>query len=193
MPANQKISCKRWPLLLLALALLAPGACTPDKKAQEELQKEIKGLKTEIKALQEKMGKLEAGQQEILRALLAVRQPAAPPPLPPAPPAGFKVPPPLPSTELLTVSQLLKDKERYLGTRVVVRGEPGPVTVHRQSLLLKAPEGMVEVFFGGLPDVQAMNRLTSTTLDQPLTVTGIVNLPARGGGNLRITAEAVEF
>jgi hypothetical protein len=70
---------------------------------------------------------------------------------------------------------------------------PGPVLVHRQTLLMKAPEGMLEVFFGSLPDVKTVNRLTSTNIDQPVTVTGLVSPPAKGGGNIRITAEAMEF
>ena len=157
-----------------------------DPKAQAELHKEIQGLRAEVKALQEKMTKLEAGQQEILQLL----QKPSGPPAPPAPPAAA-APPPAP--EPLTVSQLLRDKERFQGTRVTVRAMPGPVLVHRQTLFLKAPEGMVEVFFGSLPDVLTVNRLTSTTIDQPLTITGLVNLPPKGGGNLRINAEAIEF
>jgi hypothetical protein len=180
MPLKRKMTMSKWPLLLLSLALLAPGACTPDKKAQEEMQKEMQGLKTEIKALQEKLAKLEAGQQEILSLL---RKPAAPP-IAAAPPAA---------PEPMSVSQLLKDKERFLGARVTVKGMPGTVVVHRQTMLLKAPEGMLEVYFGAIPDVPTVNRLTSTTLDQPLTITGLVNPPGRGGGNLRINAEAIEF
>lgn len=170
-----------WPILLLALALLTPGACAPDRKAQEEMQKEIQGLRTEVRALQEKLAKLEAGQQEILSLLQK----------PPAPPAATVAPPAAP--EPLSVSQLLKDKERFLGTRVTVKGMPGPVLVHHQTLLLKAPEGMVEVYFGSLPDLAIVNRLTSTSLDQPVTVTGFVNPPGKGGGHLRINAEAIEF
>jgi hypothetical protein len=180
MPWGGKMTGNKWPILVLALALLAPGACTPDKKAQEEQRQQIQGLKTEVKALQGKMAKLEASQQEIL---LRLQKPAAP--------SASAVPPPAP--EPLSVSQLLREKERFLGARVTIRGMPGPVLVHRQTLLLKAPEGMVEVYFGGLSDLQTVNRLTSTTLDQPLTITGMVNLPPRGGGNLKITAEAVEF
>ena len=179
MPPILKTIIRKWPIVLLSLALLAPGACTPDKKAQEELQKEIQGLRTEVKALQEKLAKLEAGQQQILQLL---QKPAIPPPgaLPAAP-------------EPLTLSQLLKNKERFLGTRVTVKGMPGTVLVHHQAILLKAPEGMVEVYFGSLPDVATVNRLTSTSLDQPLTVTGVVSPPGKGGGSIRITAEAVEF
>jgi len=180
MNSGRRLPRSKWLLLVLALALLAPAACTADKKAQEELRQEIKGLKTEIIALKEKVTKLEAGQQEILSLLKN----------PPAPPAAA-TPPPAP--EPFTVSQLIREKDRLLGTRVTVRALPGPVVVHRKTLLLKAPEGTVEVYFGSLPDVQTVNRLTSTTLDQPLTITGVLNIPARGGANLRITAEVVEF
>lgn len=180
MELTRKISRKKWPLLVLALALLAPAACIPDKKAQEELRQEIQGLKTEIIALKEKVTKLESGQQEILKLLAN----------PPAPPAAA-APPPAP--EPFTVSQLIREKERLQGTRVTVRAMPGPVVVHRKTLLLKAPEGVVEVYFGDLPDVKTVNRLTSTTLDQPLTITGVLNFSGRGGANLRITAEVVEF
>jgi hypothetical protein len=67
--------------------------------------------------------------------------------------------------------------------------------VHHKSLLLKSPEGMVEVFFGKLPDAKQVQRLTSTPINQPLTVTGVVNLPAAGAGaaKLQITAEAIDF
>ncbi len=182
MQSKWKMTRNKWPLLVLALALLTPAACIPDQKAQEELRQEIQGLKTEILALKEKVNKLEAGQQEILKIL-------ATPPAPPAPPAAA-APPPVP--EPFSVSQLIREKDRLQGTRVTVRGMPGPVTVHRKTLLLKAPEGTVEVFFGSLPDVQTVNRLTSTTLDQPLTITGVLNLSPRGA-NLSITAEVVEF
>ncbi|MHB8070165.1 MAG: hypothetical protein ACYDIC_19910 [Desulfobaccales bacterium] len=178
-----------WFLLFLTLALLAPAACIPDKKAQEEQRQEIQGLKTEIialkeqiNALKEQVGKLEAGQQQIINLL-------ANPPAPPPPAAA--APPPVP--EPFTVSQLLKEKERLLGTRVTVKALPGPVVVHRKTMLLKAPEGSVEVYFGDLPDVKTANRLTSTTLEQPLTITGVLSPPAGGGANLRITAEVIEF
>src|SRR4030042_2343491 len=166
--------------LLLALALLAPAACTPDRKAQEELRQEIQGLKTEIKALKEKVAKLESSQQEMLTSLQKPQAPAAA--------AGTPEP-----TETLSVDQILRDKERLQGSRVKVKGMQGTVLVHHKTILWKVAPGVVEVYFGGLPDVKAINRLTSTTLDQPLTFTGVLNLPPRGGGNPRITAEAVEF
>ena len=177
-----KMARKRWPILVLALALLAPGACTPDKKAQEELHQEIKGLKAEIKDLQEKLDKLERGQQDILQLL---RKPA------PTPPPVATAPPPPP--EPLTVSQLLKDKERLQGTRVTVKGMPGTVLVHRQMMLMRVPEGTLEVFFGDIPDTLTIHRLTSTTLNHPLSVTGILYLSPKGVGNPRINAEAIEF
>ena len=67
--------------------------------------------------------------------------------------------------------------------------------VHHKSLMLKSPQGMVEVLFGNLPDQKLVQRLTASTLDQPLTVTGVVNLaPSRGGGaQIQINAEAIEF
>lgn len=186
MPAKWKTMMHPWPIFLLALALLGPGACTPDKQAQQEQTKQIQDLKKDIKALEEKVARLETGQQKILQLL---QKPGAP--LHPAAPPAAAVPL-LPSQEPLSVSQLLKNKERYQGARVTVRGMPGPVLVHHQTLMLKAPEGMVEVYFGALQDQQTVNRLTSTNLDKALTVTGIVNVP-RGGGNLKINAEAVEF
>ena len=100
-----------------------------------------------------------------------------------------------PAPAALTVAELLASKDRYLGTRVKVKGMPGPVMVHHKSLLLKGPQGMVEVLFGNLPDPKLVQSLSSAALDKPLTVTGVVNLPpARGAGaQLQINAEAVEF
>jgi hypothetical protein len=180
MQSKRRLVGIKWLYLLLGLALLAPAGCTPDRKAQEELRQEVKGLKTEVKALEEKIAKLEAGQQEMLKLLQKTQ---APPPEAAAPAAP----------EVLSVAQLIKEKDRFLGTRVTVKGMPGTVLVHHKTLLLKGQGGMVEVYFGSLPDVKTINRLTSTTLEQPLTVTGVLNFPPRGGGNLRITAEAVEF
>ncbi|MDD2903023.1 MAG: hypothetical protein PHU44_11390 [Syntrophales bacterium] len=182
MHSTRKMAKYRWPILVLSLALLAPGACTPDKKAQEELHQQIKGLKAEIKGLQEKMDKLERGQQEILQLLHK--------PAPPPPPAAA-APPATP--EPLSLGQLLKDKERLQGTRVTVRGMPGTVLVHRQTLIMRAPEGMVDVYFGAIPDTLTINRLTSTNLDHPVTVTGILSLSPKGVGNPKINAEAIEF
>ena len=143
---------------------------------------------------------MQTGQQAILDQLKLLASPVAQPVTPVAPPATppaapLAVPSQPPGPETLTVDQLLAGKDRYLGTRVKVKGMPGPVMVHHKSLMLKGPQGMVEVLFGNLPDPKLIQTLSSSALEKPLTVTGVVNLPpARGGGaQLQINAEAVEF
>jgi hypothetical protein len=175
------------------LALLFLSACQPASKSEEELHKEIQGLKVQMAAMQEKLDRLQAGQQDILNLL---KKPvSAPAPLLPPGPMVMPSQPQPQAPESLTVGQLLAGKDRYLGTRVTVKGMPGPVMVHHRSLMLKSPQGMVEVLFGNLPDPKLVQTLTSTPLNKPITVTGIVNLPpARGAGaQLQINAEAVEF
>ena len=174
---------RRLIVLLLSLAFLS--ACAPSNQTDEELRKEMQALKAQVATLQEKLNQVQTGQQAILDLLKKPEIPAAPvaaPSLPSGP-------------ESLTVAQLLASKDRYLGTRVKVKGMPGPVMVHHKSLMLKGPQGMVEVLFGNLPDPKLVQSLSSTVLDKPLTVTGVVNLPpARGAGaQLQINAEAVEF
>jgi hypothetical protein len=180
----------RFIIMLMALASLS--ACAPAYQADVELRQEIKDLKAQVTVLQEKLNQLQAGQQVILDLLKQPAPAAAPAPAPIAPmavPSQPEAPAPL------TVGELLTSKDRYLGTRVRVKGMPGPVMVHHKSLMLKGPQGMVEVLFGNLPDPKLIQSLTSTALDKPLTVTGVVNLPpARGAGaQLQINAEAVEF
>jgi hypothetical protein len=174
-------------VMLLTLAFLS--ACAPSNQADEELRKEMQALKAQVTAMQEKLNQVQTGQQAILDLL----QKPAPAPAPAAAPVPLPSPPPGP--ESLTVAELLASKDRYLGARVKVKGMPGPVMVHHKSLMLKGPQGMVEVLFGNLPDPKLVQSLSSTTLDKPLTVTGVVNLPpARGAGaQLQINAEAVEF
>jgi hypothetical protein len=187
--------------MFLAMAVLM-AACSPDPKSEDDLRGEIQDLKKEINSMQEKLDKLQesqhdllAGQQTMLALLqkslqLAQTAPPVQPPPPPLPQAAppFQPPPPL------TVSQLLSNKDQYLGSRVTVKGKAGPVIMHRKSLLLVAPEGMVEVLLGSLPDEKTVVRLTSTPLEKPVTVTGIVALPAQAtSAKLQITAEAVDF
>ena len=174
--------------IVVVMALASLSACAPSHQAEEELRQEIQALKAQVTALQEKLNQIQTGQQVILDLL----KPPAPAVAPIAPMA---VPSQPPAPEALTVAELLASKDRFLGTRVKVKGMPGPVMVHHKSLMLKGPQGMVEVLFGNLPDPKLIQSLSSATLDKPLTVTGIVNLPpARGGGaQLQINAEAVEF
>jgi hypothetical protein len=172
-------------LIVMLMALVFLSACAPSNQGEEELRKEIQALKAQVAAAQEKLNQVQAGQQAILDLL---KQPAPPA----APPAGPSQPPGL---ESLTVAELLASKDRYLGVRVKVKGMPGPVMVHHKSLMLTSPQGMIEVLFGSLPDPKLIQSLSSATLDKPLTVTGVVNLPpSRGAGaQLQINAEAVEF
>jgi hypothetical protein len=171
------------------MALASLSACAPAPQADEELRKEIQALKAQVTAMQEKLNQVQTGQQAMLELLKQSAPAAAPAAAPIAVPSQPAAP------EALTVAELLASKDRYLGIRVKVKGMPGPVMVHHKSLMLKGPQGMVEVLFGNLTDPKLVQSLTSTALDKPLTVTGVVNLPpARGGGaQLQVNAEAVEF
>jgi outer membrane murein-binding lipoprotein Lpp len=175
-------------VIAMLMALLLLSACSPANQKEEELRKEIQALKTQITAIQEKLIQLQGGQQAILELL----KQSAPPASMPSP---LAVPSPTPELAPLTVSQLLANKDRYLGSRVTVKGMVGPVMVHHKSLILKSPQGMVEVLFGNLPDPKLVQTLSSTPLNKPVTVTGVVNLPPGqgAGAQLQINAEAVEF
>jgi hypothetical protein len=182
-------------LIVMLLALVLVSACAASSQADEDLRKEIQALKAQVTALQDKLNQVQTGQQAILDQLKQAT-PVAQPVTPVAPPAApLAVPSQPPAPEALTVAQLLAGKDHYLGTRVKVKGMPGPVMVHHKSLMLKGPQGLVEVLFGNLPDPKMIQTLSSAALEKPLTVTGVVNLPpARGGGaQLQINAEAVEF
>jgi hypothetical protein len=177
--------------LLAAGALLALASC-----ADRETKQEVQGLKSEVAALKEKLSQVEAGQQQIMDTLKDLQKPreialpAAPPPVPlPGPLAA-------PGAAPLTVSQLIKDKDRLMGTRVTVKGDPGPVLMHKKILYLQSPDGMVEVSFANMADKKQIERLTAQALDQPLTVTGVFSSsPGRAKDPLRlqITAEAIDF
>jgi outer membrane murein-binding lipoprotein Lpp len=171
-------------LLALALALLLP-ACAVEGQSNEALRKEVQELKAEVAALKEKVGQLQAGQKEIQDLL---KKPAAM-----APPLAAPPEPALPAAQPLTVSELIASKDRYLGARVTVKGLMGPVLVHHKSLMLKAPQGMVEVSLARLGDEKLVQRLTSVAHEGPITVTGVVSPSPKGGAKLQITAEAVEF
>lgn len=176
----------------LLLSLMLVWAC--DQAKVTELEKEVQALKTEAAVLKEKLAQVEAAQQKLEAALkeLAQAKEAAPPAAMPAP-----VPPPAaPAPGVLTVEQLLKDKERYLNTRVVVRGTPGPVLMHKKIIYLTSPAGLLEVNFSHLPDKKQVERLTAQALETPLTVTGtLTQAPGVGKdpSRLQIMAEVVEF
>ncbi len=172
-------------LMVMLMALVFLAACAPSSQSNEDLRKEIQALKAQMAATQEKLTQIAAGQQAILDLLKKPEAPAAP----------VALPGEAPGLESLTVAQLLASKDRYLGTRVKVKGMPGPVMVHHKSLMLKGPQGMIEVLFGNLPDPKLVQSLSSAALDKPLTVTGMVSMPpARGAGaQLQINAESVEF
>ncbi len=165
-------------------ALLTLTACTPSKN-DVELRQEIQALRTDIQSLKEKVTELSAGQQKLLEML--------------APFTALK--PPATSLEQsqdthtpLSVSQLLKDRHLFIGRRLTVRGEVGLVLLHRKSLYLKSPEGLVEVMFSDLPDKKAVDRLTSQDLKRPITVTGQLLAPSpQDPHRLQIIAEAVDF
>jgi hypothetical protein len=168
-----------------ALMMLAACGQADSGKAVEGLRREVQDLKAEVTTLKDQVSQLEAGQEAIL-ALLK-KEEAGKTAIPLRQQPGVAPTP-------LSVGQLLKNKDHYLGTRVTIRGVVGPVLMHHKSLLLKAPEGMVEVSFGNLGDKKLVDRLTSTPLNHPLTVTGVVSLPPSSqGAQLRITAEDVEF
>jgi hypothetical protein len=183
----------RGSLLLASGLLLLPWACAPASSTDQELHKDIQGLKTEVTALKEQVAKLAAGQKEIIGLL--EKRVAAPAPAPapvPAPEALQALPQPQ-AAQPLTVSQLLAGKDRYLGTRVTVKGMVGTVLIHHKSFTFNSPQGLVEVFFDKLPDARQVQRLSSTNIDQPVTVTGMVSLPPKGSMKLQINAESVDF
>ncbi len=196
---HTKLSPKRSTFYLLAAAVTAAlflvSACTPPAATDEKTAQEIKGLKAELDQLQKKMTKMEAEQQEVIKMLKRLGIATAPPPPAEmaAPPAAPAAPPPAqPGEEVLTVGQLLKNRDRFVNTRVTVKGMGGTVVMHHKLLMLKSPEGMVEVYFGNLQDKKVVDRLAAQEFNQPLTVSGLLTQSPKGPG-LRITADKVEF
>jgi hypothetical protein len=175
---------KIWLFLGLGLALGLWPACKPPQ-TEEKLSQEIQEIRKELSSLKDQMGRVEAGQpelQQMLAKLMAPKEPAA------------LVVPGVDPGYILTVSQLFRERERWLGQRLKVKGEVGIVMMHRKSFYLKAPEGMVEVFFGNLPDKAMVDRLTSQALGRFATVTGVLaGATGHDPGRMQIMAEAVEF
>lgn len=181
-------------LLRLLVAFVALGllaACQP--AATGDVSKDVQNLKTEVAMLKEKVGQLEAEAkkiQEQLKELAKVSAVTAPAPamalpgLAPGAPAA------------IDVAQLLKDKDRLLGTRVTVRGQPGPVLMHKKILYLQSPDGLIEVNFSQLADKKQLERITAQAIETPVTVTGTMNQAlgtGKGPTRLLIMAEAVDF
>lgn len=189
---TRELAAVFWWGVVCLICILLLSACAP-AQPDPETQKEFQAMKAEIAALKEKLGQVEAGQKQIMETLKELKAGKETAALPPAP-----VPlPSLPGQPApMTVEQLLKDKDRLIGTRVTVKGQPGPVLIHKKILYLQSPEGMVEVSFANLPDKKQVERLTAQAIDQPLTVTGMLTASRPRGKEpvrLQITAESVDF
>jgi hypothetical protein len=191
--------------LILAILWLTPGC--PPPPGNEKLTKEVEALKTEVAALKDKVNKLEAAQK-VLTEMVKVK--AAAPAVPAAPSASspFEVPgagaalpgtPPLPAPAAgapMTVDELFKNKDHLLGTRVTVRGLPGPVMMHKKTLFMNGPGGMVEIIYGNIQDKKQVDRITAQNIETPITVSGILSAaPGQSKGQVRliIMADSVEF
>jgi hypothetical protein len=178
----------------LAILWLAPGC--PPPPGNEKLNKEVETLKAEVATLKEKVDKLEAAQKVLmemvkLKAAVAPAAPGAATELPGLPP-----PPGQTAGAALTVDELFKNKDQLLGTRVTVRGVPGPVMMHKKTLFLSAPEGMVEVIYGNIQDKKQVDRITAQNIETPITVSGLLSAaPGQAKGQVRliIMADSVEF
>lgn len=182
---------------MLAVLWLAPGC--PNPAANQDVKKEVEALKAEVASLKEKLIQLEAGQKVLLELTKGSSQPKAEelkteqvPLVQPAPPGQ----PAQPAAAPLTVDELFKNQETLLGTRVTVKGVPGPVLMHKKTLFLTGPAGMVEVIYGNLQDKAQVDRLTAQALETPITVSGLLSAApgqAKKAVRLIIMADAVEF
>lgn len=183
--------------LMVAVLWLLPGC--PSPPGVKDLQKEVDSLKTEVAALKEKIIELEAGQKVLLGIVKgeAAKEPA--PATPEAAAPGATAPQPAASAaaaEPLTVAELFKNKDQFLGTRVTVKGVPGPVLMHKKTLFLRGPQGMVEVLYGNLQDKKQVERLTAQNIETPITVSGLLSTaPGQTKEPIRliIMADTVEF
>ena len=188
-------------VFILAVLWLIPGCPTPS--GVQELKKEVESLKSEVAALKETIIQLEAGQKIILGMVKGEGPQAA---VPGAPQAAtpevtegqptLPVPPGQPGPAPPTVEELFKNKDQLLGTRVMVKGVPGPVLMHKKTLFLSGASGMVEVLYGNLADKKQVERLTAQTIETPITVSGLLSsAPGQTKEPVRlvIMADMVEF
>ena len=184
-------------VLLVAVLWLVPGCPTPP--GVQELKKEVETLKSEVAGLKEKIIQVEAGQKVLME--LVKKAPSSTSPVSTAPGAAagqpaMQVPAAPAAGEPLTVEELFNNKDQYLGTRVTVKGVPGPVLMHKKTLFLSGPQGMVEVLYGNLQDRKQVERLTAQNIEVPITVSGLLSAApgqTKGQGRLIIMADAVEF
>lgn len=183
-----------WAALLVAALWLIPGC--PTAPGNQELKQEVEALKSEVAGLKEKITQLEAGQKVLLEMVKG-----ASPSLPAAPGVaddqpGVPVRAESAAAAPLTVDELFNNKDRLLGTRVTVRGVPGPVLMHKKTLFLSGPKGMVEVLYGNLQDLKQVERLTAQNIETPITVSGLLSTaPGQTKEPVRliIMADTVEF
>jgi hypothetical protein len=179
--------------VILALLWLTPGCPAPP--GGEDLKKEVEALKTEVATLKEKLSQVEAGQKVMLEMMkLKALVPGAGAGSTELP--GFPTAPGQAAGTPLTLDELFKNKDQLLGTRVTVKGLPGPVLMHKKTLFLGGPGGMVEVIYGNLPDKRQVERLTAQSIETPITVSGLLSAaPGQAKDQVRlvIMADSVEF
>jgi len=188
-------------VFILAVLWLIPGCPTPS--GVQELKKEVEALKSEVATLKEKIIQLEAGQKILLGIVKGEGPQAAAPLAPHATTPGMTEGQPMmpaPAGQAaaapLTVEELFKSKDQLLGTRVTVKGVPGPVLMHKKTLFLSGASGMVEVLYGNLADKKQVERLTAQTIETPITVSGLLSTAAgqtKEPVRLVIMADMVEF
>lgn len=186
---------------ILAVLWLIPGCPTPS--GVQELKKEVEALKSEVATLKEKIIQLEAGQKILLGIVKGEGPKAAAPTAPSATtPEVTEGQPMMPApagqtaAAPLTMEELFKNKDQLVGTRVTVKGVPGPVLMHKKTLFLSGPQGMVEVLYGNLQDKKQVERLTAQTIETPITVSGLLSTaPGQTKEPVRlvIMADMVEF
>ncbi len=179
---------------LMALLWLTPGCPAPP--GNQDLKKEVEALNAEVAGLKEKIVQLEATQKVLVELARGTAAPKAEEPKVEQLPLGQPGQPAQPAAAALTVDELFKNQESLLGTRVTVKGVPGPVLMHKKTLFLSGPGGMVEVIYGNLQDKTQVDRLTAQALETPITVSGLLSAaPGQGKKTMRliIMADAVDF
>jgi hypothetical protein len=178
------------------------AGCEPTSPQIKDIQQELKTVRSELAEIKLKLGQLEAGQQKLL--ILGERQPPGPEKAPDISQPGQEektlknlttLPAPLEaqSPQPLTVDQVLREKDTFLGNRLTVRGKLGMVIIHRKSFYLKGSPGALEVIFGNLPDKNTINRLTTQDWDGQIIVTGVLSISTKNKAGYQMIAENLEF